>query len=231
MISYTHDNRKLNKALLKLMYTITLVFVMHLSLFSLNVHAQEMDESERTAIVFIGDSRTVGMNKVVHMDQLEDTYVIAKVGMGYNWLIDSAIPQLEDLQSKHSYKRYLLVFNLGVNDLKNIDKYIEVIPKLQNYGELYYVSINPTVDEVGGIQCSAIEKFNNALKAEESKFRYIDCYSYLKKVGYKANDGMHYDNDVYRNIYNYEMLMVCTWEYLSENAAEQPTRYDVENTF
>ena len=42
---------------------------------------------------------------------------------------------------------------------------------------------------------------------------------------------MHYDNDVYRNIYNYEMLMVCTWEYLSENAAEQPTRYDVENTF
>ena len=37
-------------------------------------------ENETTGIIFIGDSRTVGMNNVVNMSNMSDTYVVAKVG-------------------------------------------------------------------------------------------------------------------------------------------------------
>ena len=176
---------------------ITLVFISLCLSLPVNSNAKEKSK----AYVYIGDSRTVGMNNVVEMDKRKDTFVIAKSGMGYAWLVDTAIPELEKIQKNNNYDRYIIIFNLGVNDLGNIDKYIEIVPKLQNYGELYYVSINPTVDAVGGIQCKSIEKFNNAIIAEEKHINYVNSYSYLKKIGYYAEDGMHYDEETYINLY------------------------------
>lgn len=177
------------------------------------------------AIVFIGDSRTVGMNDVIHMDKHDDTFVIAKSGMGYKWLVDSAIPELEKLQKENQYDEWTIVFNLGVNDLKRVDDYVEIIPTLEKYGTLYYVSINPTVDSVGGIQCKSIEKFNNKIIPEVD--RYIDSYTFLKNVGYYAKDGMHYDSETYERVYGYICLNLSIWNYLSANSQEEVQQWEV----
>lgn len=183
-------------------------------------------DNHKVATVYIGDSRTVGMNNAVHMDEHKDTFVIAKSGMGYKWLVDSAIPELEKLQKENNYDSWNIVFNLGVNDLKRVDDYVAIIPKLKTYGELYYVSINPTVDGVGGIQCKSIEKFNNKIIPEVD--RYIDGYSFLKSNGYYAKDGMHYDQETYERLYGYICLNLQIWDYLCSTDTEEVKQYEVD---
>ena len=43
------------------------------------VSAKDKQEpEEKTGYIFIGDSRTTGMNDAVHMDLMDDTFVVAK---------------------------------------------------------------------------------------------------------------------------------------------------------
>lgn len=208
---------RVTKSVLAILCVAIMIFVS-----TIDSHA-EIKSSRAT--VFIGDSRTVGMNNVIHMDKHDDTFVIAKSGMGYKWLVDSAIPELEKLQKENQYDEWTIVFNLGVNDLKRVDDYVEIIPTLEKYGTLYYVSINPTVDSVGGIQCKSIEKFNNKIIPEVD--RYIDSYTFLKNVGYYAKDGMHYDSETYERVYGYICLNLSIWNYLSANNQEEVQQWEV----
>ena len=57
--------------------------------------AAELQEvpKEKMAYVYIGDSRTVGLNNVCKMSLQDDTFVIAAVGKGYNWWIKDGITE------------------------------------------------------------------------------------------------------------------------------------------
>ena len=212
--------------IISLILVTVLVVIALLAGFATSVGASS---NSRTATIFLGDSRTVGMDLTLGLSSKPDTFVVAKTGMGYNWLTKTAIPELERIESENNYDKYIIICNLGVNDLGNIDKYVDMIPTLESFGTLYYVSVNPTVDEVKGVQCKDIEEFNSKLKPHVS--RYVDCYSYLKNVGYYAKDGMHFDAATYNNIYNYIMLNVSTWEYLSTNNKGVVTEKDVQSTY
>ncbi len=154
--------------------------------------------------VFIGDSRFVGMNNAVSMD---DNYeCIAKVGAGYDWLISTAIPALEELVSSDTeVDECVIVLGLGVNDTYNIDEYIDAYNELLSEYTVYVVSVNPVEEGSEFVSNGQIRSFNDKLL--ELDIDYIDCYSYLIDTGFETVDGVHYTADTYKKIYYY--LLEC----------------------
>ena len=172
-------------------------------------------DKQQTAYVYIGDSRTVQLDKLIGMSTMTDTFVIAKSGMGYNWWTHTGSTQLSEIRKNNpSYTNWIYIFNLGVNDLVNVDKYKMLLPSLESEATVYFLSVNPTVDAVKGIQCKDIEQFNNSIKPVCSN--YIDSYSYLKDTGYYAKDGMHYDDKTYQNLYTFITTSVQLNEFLKQ---------------
>lgn len=154
-------------------------------------------------IVWVGDSRTVGMKNSIDG---ENNFWVAQSGEGYKWFTEKAI-----YQAKHALKEgegYTIVFNLGVNDLDNVDKYIDKLNELSegewsNAGQIIVLSVNP-VDETKhkGVKNKQIEEFNNKMKTKlKKKIQYVDTYSQLLgHIG--SDDGLHYDKNTYQKIYD-----------------------------
>lgn len=171
----------------------------------------------KTAYVFIGDSRFEGMRQAAHMSIVPDVYVIAKSSKGYTWLMSSAIPQLALLEQTTDYDKYIVICNLGINDLGNLNKYISAIPELQAYAtELYWVAINPTIDSKTRVKCRSIENFNNTLKLYFPYVTWIDTYTYLLTDGFNSADGLHYDSATYNKLYYYIMSYVINAEFAKD---------------
>ncbi len=170
-------------------------------------------------LVFIGDSRTVGMynalgfgsspNEVVGTtDSNGDTWY-AKVSQGYDWMMNTAIKGAE---SKISSGTGVIIL-MGVNDLGNVDKYTQsIIDKSKSWeskgATTFFVSVNPINDSLASsrgyfVRNSGVEEFNKKLISgiSKSKVKYIDTYSVLSG-NFKTVDGLHYDNSTYKKIYD-----------------------------
>lgn len=166
-------------------------------------------------IVFIGDSRTVGMETALtasHAD-LSDHSFLSKVGKGYQWLLQMS-PELETIASTP----HIIVLNMGVNDLGNIKQYETLYA---TYHEtiwkncpIYIVSVNPVRSPCHTVTNQRIESFNQQMQefirmqnasapAEAFPIQYIDTYSYLQENGYQSRDGLHYASSTYLQIYHY----------------------------
>lgn len=158
-----------------------------------NDESQEHVTSKKD-LIFVGDSRTVGMQTIID----DDATVIAEVGKGYNWLVNTADSKLRDSITDHS----ILVFNLGVNDLADAQKYEEYLSSLSaDFPDLqiYVVSVNP-VENYPTVSNEEIEMFNSVLSTAGTD--YIDTYSQLLSKGFSTQDGLHYTDDTYRVIYD-----------------------------
>ena len=162
------------------------------------------DNNSRNKI-FIGDSRTVGMNKYGIIPS--NYIVIAKVGEGYDFLISN-------MQSLYEANNSDIIINLGVNDLDNISKYINTYRELNNTDKsnntYYIVSVNP-VEDYPTITNEQIEQFNSKLKQlcdESDKFNYIDTYSSLVYKKNYTTDGLHYNKQTYSEIYSKIMASI-----------------------
>jgi len=158
--------------------------------------------SENTGYIFVGDSRFVGMDIYCNIDEQQDKFLIAKVGEGYSYLITYAIPQISEIiNSNTSFEHWKVIIGLGVNDLGNINKYVEAYNEINNEQfELVLVSVNP-VEYHSYITNETIESFNNNLKAIENT-KYIDTYQCLIDNGYSTSDGVHYTKSTYETIYS-----------------------------
>lgn len=158
--------------------------------------------------IFVGDSRTVGMEV---SKPSANTKYIAKVGEGYNWLKKTGGVTLQYyLKTNPNVK---VVLALGVNDLGNINSYISYYKSLiKKYPktEFYILSVNPVEEKVapygtrGYVKNSSIKTFNKKLKASFSS-RYVDSYNYMwnKEKGYETTDGLHYTVRVYQDLYDF----------------------------
>ena len=173
------------------------------------------EQSETLKTIFVGDSRTVGMNYAV---QSKDSY-IGKVGEGYSWFSSNGINTLrKELRDEPKSK---VILNLGVNDLGNVRQYIALYRKLITQypqANFYFMSVNPIETKRAKaygyntkyVSNTAIKKFNTQIK-ETFPSAYLDCYKYLIKkkliqnvsTGKGTVDGIHYTNAVYRAIYKY----------------------------
>ena len=152
------------------------------------------------SVIFVGDSRTVGMKNIVGTDDVWS----CKGSMGLNWMKSTGIPNIESEIKEGA----ALVILMGVNDLYQVDNYISYlndnITSWTNSGaKVYFVSVNPTEGSYAHMN-DDIDSFNQTIKSNlNSAIKYIDCNSHLKSVGYQTTDGLHYTADTYREIYNY----------------------------
>lgn len=151
--------------------------------------------------IFVGDSRTVGMN--ITMDLEKEADVIAKVGKGEQYL--------ESVENKFiNAENSNIIINFGVNDLHNIKKYIKqyefIKDNIPSTSNLVIVSVNP-IEYHKSITNDSIEKFNAEVKewCSTNNIKFIDTYNNIDWDKGFTRDGIHYTNEVYNKIYNYEI--------------------------
>ena len=155
-----------------------------------------------TKTIFVGDSRTVGMELSV-TDNPSDVWS-SKGSMGLSWMKSTGIPNIESEIKSGS----AVVILMGVNDLYKKDQYISYLnensAKWKEKGaQVYFVSVNPTEGSYSNLN-DDIDSFNQKLRSNlTSNIKYIDCNSYLKSNGFSTTDGLHYTTDTYNKIYNY----------------------------
>lgn len=159
----------------------------------------DSDASEEK-IIFLGDSRFVGMDICVDED---DAITVAEVGKGYNWLTKTGLQQVKDIVESNPNERYTIVIGLGINDLKNIDKYITLYKDLIVTYNIVFTSVNP-IEYHNYITNKQIEEFNNKLISfcQENNTLYIDTYNKLISNGFSTVDGLHYSKQTYQYIYD-----------------------------
>lgn len=151
-------------------------------------------------VIWVGDSRFVGMENAKKTDK--DIY-IAKESQGYDWFTDTAIAQVNDKVKKGD----TIVFGLGINDLDNVDKYVDKLNELKkNEWKAYKVivlSVNPVNDEKSSnVKNEQIEKFNETISSKLiGGIEYLNTYLQIKD-GMVSDDGVHYDKTTYEKIYD-----------------------------
>ncbi len=160
------------------------------------------------AYIFIGDSRTVGVDMAVSDKERE--YFVAETGKGVDWFDKTGAPSaISILQANYSGLKFKVIVNLGVNDLYDEDRYIEsynrFISDAHAYGaKVYFVSVNPVNDSrCVNVKNEQVESFNSVISEQCDFDGYIDTYSALfyDLVGDTDRAGLHYSNDMYRKIY------------------------------
>lgn len=156
-------------------------------------------EAETDKLVFIGDSRTEGLRDAVN----DDSIWSCLSSMGYDWMVSTGVPQVEDQIEDNT----AVIILMGVNDLYHVNDYISYInSKAAEWGnrgaQTYFVSVGPVQNDP---YCSnaEIESFNAAMQANLSGVTYIDVYSHLVSEGFSTVDGTHYPDSVSVDIYNY----------------------------
>jgi hypothetical protein len=167
-------------------------------------------------VIFIGDSRTVQMYAYSTGDwgganfssggvhEVGNDLYVAEGSMGLSWLQSTGIPTA----SKYFNSGSAIVILMGVNDLSNANNYINYIngnaSSWKSKGSsLYFVSVNPCEGSYAHMN-SGIQNFNNTVKNGLSNtVGWIDTYSVLVSGGFSTTDGLHYDGNTYKTIYNY----------------------------
>jgi hypothetical protein len=166
-----------------------------------------LETDDYTGTMWIGDSRYVGMDKAVDIESQDRNFVVAKIGQGLPWFKNTALKTVNKIRKQNSaLKTWRYVICLGVNDLGDINNYIEEYKTLTEEDpsiRLVLVSVNP-VKDYPSISNKDVQSFNEKLKdaCDENDWYYIDTYSKLMKSGYTTTDGLHYNDETYQEIYD-----------------------------
>jgi len=175
-----------------------------------------------TKVIVVGDSRMQQINNTKNKLNIPLNFEFdSKGGAIIKWLYDIVINELNKYINDNRYN-YIVVFNLGVNDLNcDIDpkilakKYFNTYKKIINNNKdikFYFLSVNPIVEKVINHHDpkqkrtnKKIEEFNkyfiNKINDKNiNNFNYCDSYNNLK---FNLPDGLHYDSNTNKNIINY----------------------------
>ncbi len=185
------------------------------------VPAGELYRPQNTPVsskrIYLGDSRTVGMYRAVcggGGDEIAksagEDYWCAKVGAGYPYMNETAIPKAEASGIPRGTKIFFL---FGVNDMANAEQYASRInafaEKWNREGAtVYFVSVNPVNDEkTRNAKNARIEDFNASVRKALRGVRYVDTYSGLypslsTDPALTDREGLHYTKDTYLSLYS-----------------------------
>lgn len=174
------------------------------------VQTKQLTHIPNYPVMFIGDSRTVGMQQALKSSHYDLTNIrfTAKVGQGYSWFADqTSLSQLAPT---------ILILNLGVNDLGNAARYqalyTDYATTCWKDAPIYIVSVNPVCNPCSSVTNQQIQDFNQSMQdwitacntdAGYTRIHYIDTYSYLRQTGFSSSDGLHYSASTYTRIYAY----------------------------
>ena len=167
---------------------------------SLSEEISPADSAARRNVVFIGDSRTVGME--MYVGGREDEYWCARNSMGYSWMVNTAAPSVDDLIGENTD----VVILMGVNDLGNVNLYVDYMNQKaaewkDRGARTFFVSVTPVVDSKSpNAKNSRIESFNAYAIENLRNVHYIDAYNRIR-YSFGSPDGIHFDAATYREIY------------------------------
>lgn len=155
-------------------------------------------------LIFIGDSRTVGMCDAVQGSTEVTTIWSCKIAMGYDWMTSTGVPQIEQYVGDNT----AVIFLMGVNDPGNIQNYISYVNgKADEWDALgadtYYAAVGPVSKGTKYVSGQDIADFNMSLQEGLVNVTYLDVYGYLVENGYSTTDGLHYTASTYQDIYQY----------------------------
>ena len=164
--------------------------------------------------IWVGDSRTLGMEEAMDNDDL----YIGAAGEGYNWFSESGLPLLKDALKE--YPDAPVVFNFGVNDYDNMENYLNLYTSLtEEYPDthFYFLAVYPIDPELcENITNEEISDFNSHLR-ELFPDTYLDSYTQIMMRELRPFDGIHYEKDAYRSIYEFAAQQILRRE--SEGAS------------
>ena len=148
---------------------------------------------EISRYIFIGDSRTAGMQMSVQSDDVWS----CKQSVGYDWMVSEGIPAIEG-QITDDTAVFIL---LGVNDLGNSQAYADYVNnKAKEWtGKTYFVSVGPVGNTT--VTNSQIEGFNSIIEDNAISYEYLDLYNSMVADGFGTWDGLHYTPETYQYIY------------------------------
>lgn len=206
-------------------------------------------------IIFVGDSRTLGMY-CVRTGQRDRTYINTTdswgdrwsigSGEGYEWMTSKGVPRIDGEVDADSS----VVIMLGINDCLTpsmSDQYCSYInQKAAEWkargAEIYYISVNPVRGVTTyGITNAAVDRWNAAMRAGLSEnVSFIDTNSQLKG-NISFYDDLHY-NDVTSQViydlvtgvvkeayrYKQQLLAQLLEEQRQRKAAEEAARLQAE---
>lgn len=159
-------------------------------------------------IIFIGDSRTVGMQQAVGDD---GNIWSCLIGAGYSWFESTGVPAVDSQVGSDT----AVVILMGVNDMLAPETYSSYASYINSKAEewvgkgaeVYYVSVNPVIDSGysnpwGTITNESIEQWNaNMVSSLSSSVGYIDTYTQIRS-SFTTIDGIHYEPSTYTAIYD-----------------------------
>lgn len=164
------------------------------------------NRGEARGYIFMGDSRFVGLEQYCGISGIQGCFVLAKVSAGYKWMADDAVPAAYDIMKEHpDITDWTVVSGFGINDLHNAEKYAASYQSLAESVPVVALSVNP-VGKGSRICDEKIVSFNEAIMQTEG-IGYLDTYCFLKESGFYARDGVHYDGETNKKL----------WEMLKEN--------------
>ncbi len=160
-------------------------------------------QNQGGGIVMIGDSRFVQMQAAAP----ENSCIwMCKGSMGYKWLNETAIPQIDAAVGKGTK----VLINLGVNDPGNVQNYLTLVNAkavewMARGATVYYSSVNP-VTENPYVNEDQIINFNATMLAGLTPgVIWIDSHTFLVNNGYRLVDGLHFDKATYQVLFNFYM--------------------------
>ena len=151
-----------------------------------------------TKVLIIGDSRSVMMKNATGGGGCN---WICKIGKGYKWFESTALPEAEDQIGQGTR----VVIALGVNDIGNVNRYARLVnQKAKEWADkgavTYYVSVNP-VQNISTVSENQVVFFNSSIQSQLEGVKWIDTHSYLMDNGYVTTDGLHFNNETSRRIF------------------------------
>ena len=176
---------------------------------------------EEISMIFYGDSRTIGLAYSAG----GCTY-IGKVSAGYSWMAGEGYSYLKEAMAAHPDAG--IVFCFGVNDLGNVDSYIQFFRDFIAAfpdRKAYFASVNPIADSYAAangytVRNVSVEAFNARVEEELPDY-YLDTYTFLAAGGYDTLDGVHYGSETYIKIQNLTKILAESKEM--EAAFEETT--------
>lgn len=158
-------------------------------------------------LIFVGDSRTVGMSEA-EMDIGDECVYIGAVGEGYYWFEETGLEQME--KAMEQYPNSPVVLNLGVNDPDALPQYLGLYQTFEERypdNSIYFMSVNPVTEKCESRTNEEIAEFNVQIK-EAFPEQYLDCNTYMKIREFESADGIHYSKDTYRMIHDYAVRKI-----------------------
>ena len=173
-------------------------------------------------IIIIGDSRMELIENDREKLNIPRNIVFkARSGARINWLNKVAIPWLsEQLNQKNKKYKYMVLFNLGVNDLNsNIEPsdiakdylgiYRNIIFQNQDVN-FYFLSVNPIDEKIINNffinqkrSNKKIEEFNNYFINNIKNFNNINYCDSYNSLNLNFYDGLHFDFETNKIILDY----------------------------